>query len=225
MGLFNKLKSEMNGGVKVRVEAPSSIQSGQSIPVNVTITSDTTQTIKATKVELKVTTKEEGLNFNNQGVGVNDQRTMAQTVAQAEDRESFTINPGETKTLNLQLYLDSNANPQMPNMGGGKIGGFMQAVATAAQGMERINFIYSVHASVDVDGHGLNPSDQQPIQIIPASAQANPIAQPIDNFQSASQSQPQTMPDPNQVNPSPMQQPPFEQPSEQSGQQPPSPSA
>jgi hypothetical protein len=68
----------------------------------------------------------------------------------------------------------------------------------------------------------LNPSDQQPIQIIPAAA-ANTATQPIENFQSQGQVQPQpAITDPLQPQPEapqpivPVQQPvqPSEQPPE-----------
>lgn len=196
MGLFNKLKSEMNGGVTVRIEAPSSINSGQVIPVNVTVTSDSTQTVNSIKAQLKVVTKEEGMSFGGPqgGVGVNEERSMAQTVAEVESREQFTINAGETKTVNLQLFMNGNQGAGAGSMfgqnAGGKLGGILQTVANAAQSMDRINFIYSVHASVDVQGHKLSPSDQQPIQILPAT-EANPAAQPIENFQAQGQVQPQ----------------------------------
>jgi hypothetical protein len=228
MGLFNKLKSSMNGGVKVRVEAPGSINSGQVIPVNVTVTSDSTQTISSVKAQLKVVTREEGIGFGGPqgGVGVNEERTTAQTVAEVESRESFTINAGENKTISLQLFMNGNQGAGVGSMfgqnAGGKLGGLLQTVATAAQSMDRVNYIYSVHAYVDVQGHNLNPSDQQPIQIIPAAA-ANTATQPIENFQSQGQVQPQpAITDPLQPQPEapqpivPVQQPvqPSEQPPE-----------
>src|ERR1700691_5501178 len=101
MGLFSKLKSSMNGGVQVHVQAPSAVPSNQIIQVAVTVTSDSSQTINSVKAQIKAQAKEQGFTMGGgQGIGVQEGRTMEQTVAQAENREPFTIGPGETKTVN-----------------------------------------------------------------------------------------------------------------------------
>lgn len=185
MGLFGKLKQNMNhGGVKIHIAAPSSVPSNQVIPVAVTISADSSQTINSVKAEIKAQAKEQGIAMgggNMGGMGVQQGRTMAQTIAEVESREAFTIAPGETKTVNLELYIGGSAgsgNPlgQMANAGGG-LGGVMQAVASAAQNFEHVNYIYSVHASADVEGVSLDPGDKLPIQILPPTA-AVQTAQP-----------------------------------------------
>jgi hypothetical protein len=203
MGLFGKLKANMtHGGVKVHVQAPSSVPGNQVIPVQVTITADSPQTIDSVKAEIKAQVREQGLNIGgmgggmgvNRGVGVEDRRTNYQTVAQVESRESFTLSPGETKTVTLQLFINGSAgsgNPlgQLNNMGGA-LGGVLQSVVSAAQGFEHVNYVYSVHASANVQGVALDPSDKQPIQILPPAAAAQPIqpaAQPADTLQSTTQ--------------------------------------
>ncbi len=189
MGLFSKLKSSINGGVQVHVQAPSSVLSNQAIPVAVNITSESTQTINSVKAEIKAVAREQGLAMGRgSGVGVQENRTMAQTVAQAESREQFTISPGETKTINLQLYLNggvAGGTPfgQMPNLGG-----VLQSVVSMAQTFEHVNYTYTVHGSVDVQGHNLNPSDKQAIQILPSSESAQAPQQPqIENLQTQNQ--------------------------------------
>ena len=177
MGIFNKLKSSMDGGVQVHVQAPSSVSSNQVIPVTVTITADSSQTINNVKAEIKAQAREEGLMMGNrQGIGVQSSRTMAQTVAQVENREPFTIGPGETKTINLQLYLNGGAADNVPlgqiGNAGGALGGILQGVASVAQNFEHVNYLYSVHASADVQGHHIGPSDKQSIQILPPTAGA-----------------------------------------------------
>jgi hypothetical protein len=192
MGLFGKLKDNMNhGGVKVHIQAPSSVPGNQVIPVTVSVTADSSQTINSIKAEIKASAREEGIGFGGGGmgggVGVREGRTMSQTVAQVESREPFTIGPGETKTVNLQLFIDGNAGSgnsvaQLGNMGGG-IGGAFQALATVAQTMEHVNYIYTVHASADVAGVSIDPSDKLPIQILPpgeAAPAAGPVLSAVD---------------------------------------------
>ena len=189
MGLFNKLKSSMNGGVRVHVQAPSSVPSNQVIQVSIAVTSDSSQIINSVKAQIKAQAKEQGFTMGGgQGVGVQEGRTMEQTVAQAESREPFTIGSGETKTVNLQLYLNGGAagTGPMGQMGnaGGAIGGVLQTMASLAQNFDHVNYIYTVHGSVDVQGHSLNPSDKQPIQILPPSESVQTALAPqIDNPQ------------------------------------------
>jgi hypothetical protein len=189
MGLFSKFKNGMNGGVEVHVQAPSSVPSNQVIPVTVNVTSKSTQTVNSVKAEIKAVAKEQGLSMNNPGggVGVQSGTTTAHTVAQAESRESFTINAGETKSIEMQLYINggaAGANPmaKMSNVGGA-LGGVLQTVASVAQNFDHVNFIYSVHASVDVEGHEMNPSDKQSIQILPPT-ENNQTGQHVANLQS-----------------------------------------
>ncbi|GAC1500999.1 MAG: hypothetical protein NVS1B10_04930 [Candidatus Saccharimonadales bacterium] len=207
MGLFSKFKSSMNGGVQVHVQAPSSVPSNQVIQVAVNVTSASTQTINSVKAELKAVAHEQGLTMGDgNGIGVQQGRTNAQTVANAESKDQFTISPGETKTVNLQLYLSGGAQlGQIPNVGGA-IGGVLQTMASVAQKINHVNYTYTVHGSVDVQGHSLSPSDKQDIQILPASEVNQVAAQPqVESIQPQSQpyvSQPiPTMPMPIVGNP------------------------
>jgi len=193
MGLFSKLKQSMDHGVVVHVQAPSSAPSDQVIPVQVMVTSSTMQTVNVVKAEIKAQAKEQGIRMGGgPGMGVNSSETMTQTVAQVESREPFTINPGETKTINLQLFMNGtgvSGNPMAQmRTGAGGLGGVLQSMAVASQAFEHINYLYSVHASLEVQGLALHPSDKQPIQILPPAAappptqaaQANNIA-PVPN--------------------------------------------
>jgi hypothetical protein len=175
MGLFSKLKADMNhGGITVQVQTPSSVASNQVIPVTVNITAKSPQTINSVKVELKSQAREQAINFNGGMGGVEEGRTTAQTVGEVESREPFTISPGETKTINLELYVSgvSGTGNAMGQFGGtnGAVGGALQALASVAQNFEHVTYLYTIHASADVDGVSMNPSDNQPIQLLPATA-------------------------------------------------------
>jgi hypothetical protein len=191
MGFFSKIKDNItHGGVKVHVQAPSSVPGNQVIPVTVTLTADSSQTITSVKAELKAQVREEGMMMGGgRGVSMNSNRSNYQTVAQVESRDPLSIGPGETKTVNLQLFLNGNGTPnplgQVGNLGGA-LGGALQAVASVAQNLEHVSYLYSVHASAQVQGVSLDPSDKQPIQILP-SAEANApqavqFAQPNDSM-------------------------------------------
>jgi len=215
VGLFGKLRSNMNhGGVKVQLQAPSSAPADQVIPVTVTITAEDSQTVDGVKAEIKAQAREQGITMGGgQGVGVQSSRSIDQTVAQVESREPFTIGPGETKTVNLQLYLNGNAgggNPlgQLGNAGGA-LGGALQTLATVAQNIDHVNYLYSVHASADVEGVRLDPSDKQSIQILPPSGAAQP-AQPV--IANAVPSQPQENVPPANSSTAPPQNIPSDQP-------------
>jgi hypothetical protein len=75
------------------------------------------------------------MNIGGSGVGMQEGRNMAQTVAQVENREPFTLAPGETKTVNLQLYINGGTS------------GLMGTLQNVTQSFGHINYIYSVHAS------------------------------------------------------------------------------
>ena len=175
MGLFSKLRQNVNhGGVKVQVQAPGSVPSNQVIPVNVTLTADSAQTINSVKAELKARAKEEGLMLGNGGIGAQQSRTMEQTIAQVENRQPFTIAPGETKTVNLQLYIDGTTGNASPSGGTGAAANVINSII---QGLGHVHYIYSLHVSADVPGVALDPSDKMPIQILPA-AQTQPTQPP-----------------------------------------------
>jgi len=185
MGLFNKLKQNLDhGGVKVHLQAPSSVPSNQVIPVSVTVEANSPQTINSLKVELKVEMREQGMSLNG---GYNSGRTTAQTVAQVESREPFSLGANESKTVQLELYLGgNNASPMGPLGalgGGGALGGALKAAAALAGNFENVSRLYSLHAHVDVANISIDPSDKQPIQILPPAEQApsNQPAAPTNN--------------------------------------------
>jgi hypothetical protein len=173
MGIFNKIRQNIHhGGVKVQIKAPSSVPENQVIPVTVTLTADSPQTIASVKAELRVQAKEEGVSIGN-GVGVQQSNTTTQTIAQVESREAFSIAPGETKTVNLELYADgSGGGNALTDLSGGA-GGAIKAVVSAVQTLDPVHYMYSIHASADVEGIVMDPGDEMPIQILPAAQPAH----------------------------------------------------
>jgi hypothetical protein len=178
MGLFSKIRDNLtHGGVKLSLKAPISVPAGQVIPVTVSLASTTSQTINSIKAEIKAQARQQGIGMGNgAGMGIEEGQTTYQTVAQVENRGSFTLNPGEPKTVTLELYINGASIMGQANNVNGGLGGALQSVLSAAQSLEHITYIYSVHASADVQGITLDPNDKQPIQIIPQSAAPGGIA-------------------------------------------------
>jgi hypothetical protein len=212
MGIFGKL---FGGGLKVKVQAPASVPSNEVIPVNVTITSDKTVSIEQVKVEIKSQAKEQGMTLGNGGVGTQEGMTNQQTVAVAENRDTFTVSGGEDKTLNMQLFVSGNGNGNNLNTAAmpGAIGGALSAIANIASNIDHVNYIYSVHAIVSVQGKKLHVHDSQPIQLLPPQ---NSGGQPPQSMQAvepaappqAAQPQPPAVP----INPLPFVAPQVQQP-------------
>lgn len=172
MGFFSKIKANMNhGGVKVQLLAPGSIDSDQIIPVQITLSAESAQTINSVKAEIQAEQREQGASFGGgQGVGVQQTATTIQTVAVVENREPFTLAAGESKIIDLQLYLSGGVAAPNPlaNLSGnlGILGQVMQSVVST---LDHVNYLYSIHASADVDGITLDPSASQSIQFLPPS--------------------------------------------------------
>ena len=185
MGLFSKLKDDVtHGGVKISVQVPSSIASNEPIPVTVTITSDDSRTINSVKAELKAQAREQGIGLGGfgmephmGGIGTQQSRTMYQTVAQVESREPFTVNAGEPKTVNLQLYLNGSPMSGSPLGQLGNSGGVMGGILKTLGNLDHVNYLYRVDASAQIEGVGMDPSDNQAIQLLPPS-QTVEFAQP-----------------------------------------------
>lgn len=167
MGFFSKIKANFNhGGVTVRVTAPSAVASDQVIPVQVTLTADSTQTIVSVKAEIKAQMREQGIGLGNSNSnGVGQSTTTSQTVAVAENREQFELLPGQPKTVELQLYMNGGA-PGIAQVGEG-LGALGSIVQSIVQNLDHVNYLYTVHASADVNGITLDPSDSQAIQVLP----------------------------------------------------------
>lgn len=118
-----------------------------------TITSDTTHVVSKITARIEAQAKEQGMVMGGQGAGLESSKTTFQTIAEAQNAESFTINPGETKTVSLQLALNTAATAAGGYGGPSPSGGVAQVIGTvmaAVQPFEHVNFIYRVHVTADV---------------------------------------------------------------------------
>jgi hypothetical protein len=177
MGIFSKLKEDFNrGGVKMQVQVPSSVPINQAIPVTITITSEEAKTITDVTAELQAQTCEQSIGIGAMGngmggVGVQEEQSNYQTVSQVEDRESFSVLPGETKTITLQLFLNDNNAAGMSTVSEA-LGGVMRTLSN----LDGIHYLYRVNAFAQVEGIDFKPSDKQPIELLPATEATQPAA-------------------------------------------------
>jgi sporulation-control protein spo0M len=108
MGIFSKLKSRLNhGGMKVQLQSPSSVsEMDANFAVDITITNggEITQTINSIKLGLyeDPTHNADGsMIMNNQNTN-----TMSREKTSVQDTNAFTINPGETKTIHMNMPIN-----------------------------------------------------------------------------------------------------------------------
>ncbi len=155
MGLFSGFKKALNiGGVHVAVSAPSSAKiGGEAIPVTVTVTTKSPQTVKGLKVEL--------LRIQRNASADATTNTVPQAIYKSEDNTSFQIQPGETKTV--QLNIDQSAGAALQDMMPGgeataQIAGMLQGVEKAASLLSHTEYDYRITATAYVDGAKLQPS-------------------------------------------------------------------
>lgn len=194
MGFFSKLKADMNhGGVTLSIQAPGSIPSNQPIPVTVTVTSQEPRTIHSITVELQSQEQAQGVGVGmGNGVGFEDSETSYSTIGQVENRDQFTISPGESRTVNLQLYANNNPTNMLNQFGNTPVGGAIGGLVNfAARSFQNVHFNYRIHASADVEGVGIGPAQHVAIQLEPPAA--NNIT-PTSTPGSDSQPQPGTVP-------------------------------
>jgi sporulation-control protein spo0M len=157
MGFFSKLKQNFShGGVKLSLQSPSSVSMGDaSVPTTVTITAtDTAQVIESISVEINASyTDKEG--YGNQ-----------ETIAQGQYNQPFTINPGESKVVQIAVPLSRLAPQDQIPEEVQPLANVLGALGNIAQAMDQRTYTYQVSASADIAGITFAPSDSNPIQIL-----------------------------------------------------------
>lgn len=166
MGLFSKLKQNFNhGGVDVSLQAPGrASMTDASLPIAVTIIAkDSAQTIKSVRVELL--RQSHNQDFTNSPSVDQTPQSVEQSVARADDTNTFVLNPGESKIINLSLTINGMAALK-ENLPQGALHGMasvVQTLETASEAMDQNSYQYWVSATADVDGITLDPSARQQI--------------------------------------------------------------
>jgi len=171
MGLFSKLKQNFtHGGVKVKLDAPASASIQQpTLDVKLTVTAtDAPQTIKSVRAVIVAINKNQAFNSpGNQGLNNGQAPMVEQQVARADNTESFTLSPGQSKTVPISIVM--NAGAQMASQVGGGLGQAAQALQKLESFSEAMNpnsYTYYIQGTADVDGIAIDPSARQPLQIL-----------------------------------------------------------
>lgn len=164
MGLFDKLKKVFNvEGVHVELTAPASAMlQNANLPVTVTLTTKSAQHVKS--ISLKLVGVEQ-----NQPAGAPVAGGTPRVFAEMSDTNSFAIQPGETKTVQLSLPLnlgDALASALPQNSVVQQMAGALQQVQTVASALDQHKYSYYVEAIANVDGATFDPSARVPITII-----------------------------------------------------------
>jgi hypothetical protein len=182
MGFFSKIKDNIkHGGVKVSVQTPTTLQEKTTVPVTVTVSTTETKVVNKVSVELQMEVRDR----NNVSFGNADQSNRQNNedyftqIAQAEDNQTFTLNAGESKTVNLTLVIPEGATHQkLSERVGGGLGTALGVMGKLA-GNQRL-YRYTVVGRANVDGIVLDPSQTVDVELTlpttPTNAQTPPTA-------------------------------------------------
>src|SRR4051812_21279133 len=108
MGFFSKIKDNLgHGGVNIDFQAPASVSMNDAnLPVNVTLTASNQQQINKVTAEIIATTHDQAFNT---GSPENGTANESHTVAVAEIAQPFALAAGETKTVQLNIVMNSGS--------------------------------------------------------------------------------------------------------------------
>lgn len=165
MGFFGKIKQNLHhGGVKVQLQAPASVHMTDAVlPVTISITAtDAPAQIKSVKAEIQALNQSIGFSQPmGQTTSSANNTSTPQTVAQEVNAQPFTLHPGQTQTLQLNIAM--NAAGAAPDSAVAKAIGRIQ---TLAETLNSSSYTYTLIASADVEGIALDPSHSQNLQIL-----------------------------------------------------------
>ena len=171
MGFFGKLKENIkHGGIKVQLQAPASVSMNEpTVPVTVTVSaSDEQETIERIVVSIIAETFDRG--FSSPDVSnPNNRQGQESVVAEANDMQPFTLMPGETKSVQLNIVMNQGASmaAQIPEGSGmAQVAGMLQKIQSVSEVMNNNSYRYFLRATAKVEGIALSPSQQQPLQIL-----------------------------------------------------------
>jgi hypothetical protein len=168
MGFFGKLKQNIHhGGVEVKMQAPASIKMSDAVlPVNITITAtDQPAQIKSVKAEIQAVSQNMGFSQPNGATSPTNNVGTPQTVAQEANMQAFTLNPGQSQTVQLNITMNAGAAAQQAGVGA-QIAHAIGSLQTLAETLNSNSYTYTLIASADVEGIAFDPSDSQNLQIL-----------------------------------------------------------
>lgn len=169
MSFFSSIKENLeHGGVKLEMQAPASVSMNDAdLPVRISLTGGES-TMQINKVEVDLYAQPHNQNFNMGGNMNNNEVQAPRIVAHAENDQAFSLQPGQTQQLQLNIVMNA----------GGAIArnvpdGAMKSFAEAAQRLQSVtealsanDNTYYLRATARIDGIKLGPAKQQPIQVL-----------------------------------------------------------
>jgi len=170
MGFFGKIKQNLeHGGIKVTLKAAQSVsRQDHTLPVTISISNspEAARTINRVTAEVQATENASGMSMAlNNAVQVrnttNDSEMYSMqtiTVAQAISAETFVLQPNESKTITLDIVVNSG-EPNPTN-------GIMGHLASIANKVNQNGYKYAIHVSIDVEGITLDPQAHQTLQVL-----------------------------------------------------------
>lgn len=172
MGFFGKIKQNMHhGGVKVQLQAPASVHmTDATLPVTVTITAtDAPAQVKSVKAEIQAQNQSTGFNPSSAQSGVNNTPMGPTTVAQEVNTQPFSLAPGQTQTIQLNITMNAGAAAQStadPGNFGAGLAHALGNLQTLQATLDKNSYTYTLVVSADVDGIAFDPGASQMLQIL-----------------------------------------------------------
>jgi hypothetical protein len=170
MGIFGSIKKNLShGGVKLELSAPASVSMQDAgLPVSVTITA-AEAAVHINSVKAEVIAQSQNMNFQQPRSGGANTSTTIQTVGRAENTQPFDLTAGQSQTVQLNIVMNAGAAvaAQLPE--GSAMAGLahgLQQLQSLGEAMNPQSFTYHLQASADVEGVALDPSKQQPLQVL-----------------------------------------------------------
>lgn len=169
MGILDTIKDNFTqGGVVVQLATQTTIarDTPHSVLVRVSATDDKIQQVLGVRVALE----QQDRNVTSTGVGYGTSTKIVNTIiAQTESTESFNLNPGEVRDIQLTLSLQNNTGAGLL----GKLGATMSQLGKTF-GMN--NYTYSLIATANVKNVAIDPSSRVSVQLIDMAAPPAPIS-------------------------------------------------
>ncbi len=171
MGIFSKIKDNLShGGVAVSLIAPASVSmSNPVLPVTVNlVNNDQPRTVKSITAEILANSRDTAVDMlrnDTRNRMAQDNYVVDQVMAQSLLNEPFQLNSGETKTVTLNITLNLTANQQADGALG-KIAGVIGKVNSFGAVFNQNHLTYSVRVTADIEGIALDPSADQPLQLV-----------------------------------------------------------
>ncbi len=163
MSFFGKIKQNIhNGGVNISLQAADSFsRQDPSLPVSVTIaaTNEGAQ-VNSVKAEILATSMSKSFSqpMGQTNSSLNNTPSV-EVVARADNAQPFSLQPGESQTLQLNIIINSGQGQPPPG------GGFMYFLNNASEVFNPNSYSYSLKVSADVAGIALDPSASQKLHL------------------------------------------------------------